>query len=372
MPVLPIRPSRASGESAVRRVRYVTRHERLRYALPRRLRATRAGSSASHSDPTERRAHHEIAAEHQLRGPGASDQARTQRGARHGSNAVSRQDQSEDGGFVCQLPRDVDRDGRHQGRHDDACRAPVQDRVPERGMGGDVVDPLADLGDQGPDRAIDRRTKVAPHEDQAERRDAERERVDREGRAWTDRRGQDAGDRWADDVAEGVDRLEHGVRAPDLAPSRRAPAVTRSSLQKKKDRRMASGAATSRMTASVGPPSATDSGISAVMTARPRSARNIIRLRSLRSAMAPASIPKTRSGSVWSAPTTPMANPDPVSARTSSGIAVNVTASPTAVMPWLVRRTLKSRFRPSGTGIGSWGTPPMVGKPHSAARWARP
>ncbi len=45
------------------------------------------------------------------------------------------------------------------------------------------------------------------------------------------------------------------------------------------------GAATSRMTAIVGPPSATDSGISAVSPARPRSATNIIRLRSLRSAM---------------------------------------------------------------------------------------
>ena len=71
------------------------------------------------------------------------------------------------------------------------------------------------------------------------------------------------------------------------------------------------GAATSRMTAIVGPPRATEIGISAVRTARPRSARNIIRLRSLRSASAPATIPKTRSGRVCSAPTMPIAQPGP-------------------------------------------------------------
>ena len=38
---------------------------------------------------------------------------------------------------------------------------------------------------------------------------------------------------------------------------------------------------------------------------------NIIRLRSARSASTPATIPKTRSGSVWSAPTTPIARPRP-------------------------------------------------------------
>ena len=50
------------------------------------------------------------------------------------------------------------------------------------------------------------------------------------------------------------------------------------------ERRMLVGAATNRMTAIVGPPSATEMGMSAVRPARPRSARNIIRLRSLRSA----------------------------------------------------------------------------------------
>src|SRR6187399_1168175 len=75
------------------------------------------------------------------------------------------------------------------------------------------------------------------------------------------------------------------------------------------------GAATSRMTAIVGPPSATEMGMSAVRPARPRSARNIIRLRSLRSAIAPATIPRKRSGSVWSAPTMPIAKADPVTQR---------------------------------------------------------
>ena len=101
------------------------------------------------------------------------------------------------------------------------------------------------------------------------------------------------------------------------------------------------GAATSRMTAIVGPPSATEIGMSAVRPARPRSARNIIRLRSLRSAMAPATIPKKRSGSVWSAPTMPIAKPDPVSARTSSGRAAKLTPSPSDEIPWLVEQDLE-------------------------------
>src|SRR6188508_1239529 len=124
------------------------------------------------------------------------------------------------------------------------------------------------------------------------------------------------------------------------------------------------GAATTRMTAIVGPSAATESGMSAVRIARPRSARNIIRLRSLRSAKAPASMPKTRSGSVWNAPTTPIAKPEPVNARTSSGSAVKLTASPSADTVWLVSRTLKSRFRASGSsgGIaaGSLGMAAMV------------
>ena len=98
------------------------------------------------------------------------------------------------------------------------------------------------------------------------------------------------------------------------------------------------GAATSRMTAIVGPPSATEMGMSAVRPARPRSARNIIRLRSLRSAMAPATIPKKRSGSVWSAPTMPIAKPDPVNARTSRGRAAKLTPSPSDEIPWLVEQ----------------------------------
>ena len=102
------------------------------------------------------------------------------------------------------------------------------------------------------------------------------------------------------------------------------------------------GAVTMRITAMVGPPVMTDSGMSAVNTARPRSATNIIRLRSLRSARAPAIIPKKRSGSIESAPTMPIARPDPVSARTSRGSAVKLTASPSAEMPCEVSRTRKS------------------------------
>ena len=86
------------------------------------------------------------------------------------------------------------------------------------------------------------------------------------------------------------------------------------------------------MTSIVGPPSATDRGIIAVSPARTRSARNIIRFRSLRSAMAPAINPKNRSGSVWMAPTMPIAKPEPVRASTRRGRAVKLTPSPSAEM----------------------------------------
>ena len=59
---------------------------------------------------------------------------------------------------------------------------------------------------------------------------------------------------------------------------------------------MLSGAATSRITAIVGPPSATDTGIIAVNPARPRSARSISLLRSLRSAIAPGDHPEKEIG----------------------------------------------------------------------------
>ena len=129
------------------------------------------------------------------------------------------------------------------------------------------------------------------------------------------------------------------------------------------------------MTAIVGPPSATERGIRAVRPARPRSARNIIRLRSLRSASAPATIPRNRSGSVWRAPTMPIATPEPVSARTSSGRAVKLTASPSEDTPWLVRRTLKSRFCASGWAAGASSMVRMVREAPVcealAGRWPR-
>src|SRR5450759_4985082 len=65
----------------------------------------------------------------------------------------------------------------------------------------------------------------------------------------------------------------------------------------------------SRMTAIVGPPSQNVSGTAAVMTARPRSATNIIRRRSQRSAYAPAGSPIRRSGRVESPPTIPNREP---------------------------------------------------------------
>ena len=49
----------------------------------------------------------------------------------------------------------------------------------------------------------------------------------------------------------------------------------------------------------------------------------------------------------------PIAKPDPVSASTSSGNAVKLTASPSDEIPWLTSRTLKSRFWASGMSIGS-------------------
>src|SRR5450759_603487 len=106
----------------------------------------------------------------------------------------------------------------------------------------------------------------------------------------------------------------------------------------------------SRMTAIVGPPSQYVSGTATVMTARPRSATNIIRRRSQRSAYAPAGSPIRRSGSVEIAPTIPIAKPEPVSASTSSGSAVFVIASPNELTPWPSRTTLKSRLRARGSG----------------------
>ena len=105
------------------------------------------------------------------------------------------------------------------------------------------------------------------------------------------------------------------------------------------------------MTAIVGPPRRTEIGISAVSTARPRSARNIIRLRSLRSAIAPATMPKNRSGRVCSAPTTPIASPEPVRARTSSGRAVKLTASPSAETPCDSQEHLEVAVGRQGLGI---------------------
>ena len=68
-----------------------------------------------------------------------------------------------------------------------------------------------------------------------------------------------------------------------------------------------------------------------------------------------------RSGSVVSTPTTPIANPDPVSASTSSGMAVFVMESPNELMPWpnsTVRKSRLSRSRadagaPSGAPAGT-------------------
>ena len=122
---------------------------------------------------------------------------------------------------------------------------------------------------------------------------------------------------------------------------------------RKSDRRMLIGAATMRMTTSVGPPSQTEIGINAVSTARPTSARNIIRFRSLRSARAPATMPNSRSGSVWRAPTRPIAAPEPVSANTRSGRAVKLTASPIDDTPCVESSVLKSRLRPSGSSTPS-------------------
>ena len=200
-------------------------------------------------------------------------------------------------------------------------------------MGEDEVDALADVGEQAGPRPVDGGAQVAPHEGQRETRQAERDALDGQGRARADRRGQDAGDGRTEDEADRVDRLEDRSSPGRSASGRPGPARTPCTPARKNARSTLIGAATSRMTTIVGPPRNTESGISAVSTPRPRSARNIIRLRSLRSARAPATIPNTRSGSVCSAPTMPIASPDPVRARTSSGRAVKLTASPSATRP---------------------------------------
>ena len=70
-----------------------------------------------------------------------------------------------------------------------------------------------------------------------------------------------------------------------------------------------------------------------------------------------------RSGSVVSTPTTPIANPDPVSARTSSGIAVLVIELPNELIPWPNNTVRKSRLSRSRTGAGP------AGRSAAGAKW---
>ena len=182
-----------------------------------------------------------------------------------------------------------------------------------------------------------------------------------------DGRREEAGDGRSDDVAERVDGLEVRVRAGHQWHVRPARGSTRCSPPGRTNgaRSSAPPRSGSRRSSARGGRPTRGSGRSA--PARPRSARNIIRLRSLRSASAPATIPNTRSGSVWSAPTTPIASPEPVSARTSSGSAVKLTASPSDEMPWRREEHLevavaRERFevrvpvghRFDGSGAVSW------------------
>jgi hypothetical protein len=64
-------------------------------------------------------------------------------------------------------------------------------------------------------------------------------------------------------------------------------------------------------------------------------------------------MPKKRSGSVCRAPTMPITAPEPVSAKTRSGRAVKLTASPIDDTPCVERSVLKSRLRPSGSSTPS-------------------
>lgn len=137
-------------------------------------------------------------------------------------------------------------------------------------------------------------------------------------------------------------------------------------------RRAFIGNAKSRMTAIVGPPSQSDSGIAQVSAARPASAHIIIRRRSQRSARAPAGRPRRRSGRSWSAPTMPMRAPEPVRKRTSSGIAVNVIASPRADTACPVRTITKSRlFRRGRPGHSATAVIPRLRR-YERVRSSRP
>ena len=66
-------------------------------------------------------------------------------------------------------------------------------------------------------------------------------------------------------------------------------------------------------------------------------------------------VPMTKSAPVLIAPTIPIARPEPVSASTRSGIAVALTASPAAETLWLTSSVEKSRFRRSGSSVGTVG-----------------
>ena len=129
-------------------------------------------------------------------------------------------------------------------------------------------------------RPIDRRPQVAPDCRQRDARQRERDRVDgqRRARARWPRTGSR---RWP------APRCSRASRSPRRSEFARATCErpTRAGTEavypaRNSERSTLIGAATSRTTTMVGPFSSTDSGISAVSAARPRSASNIIRRRS--------------------------------------------------------------------------------------------
>ncbi len=112
----------------------------------------------------------------------------------------------------------MDRECRHERGGQDGDSAPEEDGAAQRRITGDVIDPFADLRQQALARAIDRGTQVAPHEQQADGGERERNGIDGERRARPDGRGQHPRDRRTDDEADRVDRLEVRIRTADLAP----------------------------------------------------------------------------------------------------------------------------------------------------------
>ena len=224
--VLPIRPSRSSGEYAVRSVMYVT--STIDWATP----GTNAAATCTGIADRDRERRPARRRSRCCRRAGSRRRGRARSGAPSSSDPRTvptpyaarirpRTDAGSPRSRVTWTARAVT---------SGASRIDVapQNRIdrPEGRVGGDEVDALADLGQERGAGPVDRRAQVAPDEDQTRADSANESGVDRQGRAGADRRRQDAGDGRTDDVARRVDRFEVSSWPGRPGCARREPAPT--------------------------------------------------------------------------------------------------------------------------------------------------